>query len=265
MNRLAAFMPERSAIRPLIAFAVLGCSVWVWASWGYGDGNRRAGDAARQLADELHLAAQPMRLALRAGASGGGNAAREAGEPSVLAGLDAAASRSGVQVTRLTPRPGDVRTVTVELLATYGALTRFIAESEALGGVVRGLQIHAPEGPDAQNRQVAAFAIEMTGHALRPAGTAQASDLPDASSATLNPFEVKRAVLAEQDLSARYHLTGMTRIGTELMATISGRDYVLGDEIDGMRVSQISEGDIHLVGPGCGCTIRFRSSPPSKP
>ena len=258
MNRIAAFLPERSAVRPLIALAVLGCSVWIFASWGYSSADEGAGEAARQLADALRTAEQPIRLALRAGSAGDATA-REPNGRSVLAGLDAAASRAGVQVTRLTPRPTEPGVVNVELLAGYGPLSRFVAESEALGGVVRGLQVRAPDSADAQNRQVATFAIEMTGHPLRVAGTADAGDLPDATLAMLSPFQMKQAAVAEHDLSTRYRLTGMTRIGTELMATIDGRDYVLGDEIDGMRVSQISEEDVHLSGPGCACSIRFRS------
>ena len=256
MKRLAPFLPDRSHLRPLAALAVLAFSGWI-SAWGWGGTDRRAGDAARELAEAVRSAAQPIRLALRNGLPETA-APAEANARSLLAGLDKAATRAGVQVTRVTPRPAEPGVVNVELLAEYGQTVRFIADCEALGSTIRNLQIGAPAGTAPQARQVVTFSLEAGARPLRQAGLAGPDDVPTAELTALHPFQSSQTDRGEQDLSDRYHLTGITRIGAELMATIDGRDYETGDPLGEMVIVRISEAEVHLSGPGGGASIRFR-------
>ena len=261
MNRIVPFLPDRAAIRPLAALLVLVLTAWTCAEWGFGGADRRLGTQALGLAETLRSAARPLRLTLRSGPPVPDGEQRAASARSLLSGLDRAASHAGVQVTRLTPRPGEPGTIGVDLLASYGQLVRFVAESEALGGVVKGFQIKPAEAADPQGRQVATFSLEVGTEPPRLAGLAEADQVAVTDALRLHPFQSPQLSVAGQDLSARFHLTGITRIGSDRMATIGGRDYLVGEELDEFRIARISDTEVGVSAVGCDCLIRFRQAP----
>ncbi len=256
MNRLQPFLPKRDALRPLLALLVLVATAWGCVQWAWVGPAEAAGEQASRLADTLRAAAQPLRSALHGPPRAGYRGQLGANARSLLSRLDVAASQAGVQVTRLTPRPSEPGTVNVELLADYGQLLRFVAESEALGGAIRGLQVKRAATGD---RQAVAFSLAVGGED-RTAGLPDADRVAVAAAAALHPFQPAKPGGTGGDLSARYHLTGITHIGADLMATIGGRDYVVGDTLDDMKVIGIGDTEVRLAAPGCACAIRFRQA-----
>ncbi len=258
MSRLAPFIPGRAAIRPLVALALFGLTACLSVYWAYTGPRGEVGAKALRVADELRDAARVLRVTSRDSQS----ANRPNGEPalaarSFLADLDKAASLAGVQVTRLTPRQSEPGTFNVELLSAYGPLLRFMAASESLGGIVKGLQIRPSDDPDKATLQTAAFSMALGNRRGASPLETVASSRADPNVEAMHPFQAPQLVTA-LDVSAQYHLTGITRIGTERMATIEGRDYFAGDQLDGMRVEQVYDTEIRLTAPGRSFVIRFR-------
>jgi hypothetical protein len=65
------------------------------------------------------------------------------------------------------------------------------------------------------------------------------------------------------DLTWVFHLTGITLLGAERFATIDGRDYLVGDQLSGMIITEINESSVRFSTDAepAGKAMYFRSVP----
>ena len=251
MVRIASLRPMLAAMAPsaglrrlapgLLALA-LGAELFVYL--GPAAVDRRTAASTAALADRLEREGEPVRRRLNEmRATSSQEAARDADPRSFLKRMNEAASRHGARITRLAPRPHEAGLLDIEMVASFPALLRFATEVELLHGTFHGLRIRPAESGEAG--QSVAFTLEIPRRP--PVAEAQAARWRVAAADPLlhDPFAAGGE--AGADLSQRYRLTAVTRIGRTAMATIDGRDYVAGDQLDGMSVVTVGAAEVSLA------------------
>jgi len=65
------------------------------------------------------------------------------------------------------------------------------------------------------------------------------------------------------DLSWTYHLTSISQVGADRMATIDGKDYRAGDRLGDLTITDIGPSSVSLVAPRQTLVqkIHFRRNP----
>lgn len=250
--------PVLRRVLPGLLAAIAAAELFAYA--GYGSVERRMAADTLQLADRVREEDVPLRRTARDAAAASD---RPVGEPDLTAFLkavNAAATRAGVEVTRLAPRTDQTGLLDIELSARFPELLRFVAEAERLQGVFYGLQLRQPDAPTepGTDRLAISFALEMPRH-HDPDFRGTAPVTLDA--AAHDPFAPPSAVDQREDRSAKHRLTGVTRVGSVLMATIDGRDYLEGDHLDDTVVATIREDGVVLAAGPLRYRLRFASGP----
>jgi len=266
MRWLALPGPLPPGLRRLLpALLALAASAELFAYGGYGAVNRRIAANALSLTERLRDENAPLRRWLHevnAAPAAPDSADQDPDATIFLKQVDSAAARAGVQVTHLVPRPKQDALLDIELAASFPAFLRFAREAERLQGTFRGLQVRQPDSAAGAtaNRLAIGFTLEMPRRPARPAQRADA--VPAAIAGALrDPFSTAAAAGASTDLSARHHLTGITRLGKAFMATIDGRDYQEGDQLGNMVVTAIRGGEVRLSAGSLRYYLRFAAEP----
>lgn len=249
--------------RLLPGLLVLAAAAELFAYGGYGAAERRISAETRTLAARLQDEDAPLRSRLHAlAAAPAQDETHDAGAHSSLEQVDEAATRSGVRITRLAPSPQQPTVLQVELAASFPQFLRFAADLELLHGSLHGLQIRAPDDTATTgDRRVISFVLEMPAYPVR-VGRRAATTPADVTNPLLrDPFLPEAVGSAGTDLSQRYRLTGITRIGASFMATIDERDYQVGDRLGDMTVTAIDANAVQLTAGSRHYTLRFAAAP----
>jgi hypothetical protein len=238
----------RQLLPALLALAV---AAEIFAYAGYGAVRRTVAGHTVALADRIRTDDGPLRRRLHelTSAQGQDGAERGSDATAFLRQVNAAAGRTGVQLVRLVPHPKEQGLLEVELIASFPEFLRFAADMEILNSAFSGLQINPLDNAGSSAaRRALTFMLEVP---RRPARTGKYVDAVRAAVAAAglrNVFTTDKGVGdGLRDLSAKYHLTGVTLIGSTAVATIDGRDYELGDKLQDMTVTAITEGLVTLA------------------
>ncbi|MBV9785688.1 MAG: hypothetical protein JO264_17930 [Acidisphaera sp.] len=261
MRRPAFLRPLPPGLRRLLpALLVLAAAAELFAYAGYGAVSRRIAADTLALSARVQDEEAPLRRWLRElNVVPAPEAARDLDGRAFLNQVDEAATASGVRITRLTPHPHQESVLDVELAASFPQFLRFATELELLHGAFHGLQIRpADDAGKASDRHVVSFTLEMPPHSVPLGSRAEAARAVAADPGLRNPFSPAAAPGdGGGDLSQRHHLTGITRIGAAVMATIDGRDYKVGDVLDNMKVTEVGENSVQLAAGSRRYTLHF--------
>lgn len=177
--------------------------------------------------------------------------------PRLLSRINQAGEDNGVAYRKLVPDAKAVERFTLELVCDFPTLLHLASDLEALGLVLEKVRMQ-PVDKDNQLLEVA-FSLRPHGSALELERLNQLKDRVR-ESGHRNPFQ--RAVLEEAtvltDISGAYKLsgTGVDNAGLAI-ATINQKNHHLGDEINGMTVSDIQKGKVYLEKRGNQGVERF--------
>ncbi|MBV9736200.1 MAG: hypothetical protein JO209_09850 [Acidisphaera sp.] len=252
--------------RLLPGLLALGVAAELSAWWSYGALDRRIAAQTAGLVERIHAEDEALRGRLHALNVTPAPGSVATVEPTAfLRQIDAVAGRTGVQVLRVVPRPNTAGVLDVALAASFPQFLRFAAAMEMQSAALHGLQIAPPEGaaPGSERRAIG-FTLDL------PRRPALAGRHADAVLATVadpslrDPFtsgNTPAADTAGTDLSAKYHLTGITEFGDGYMATIDGRDYREGDRLDGMSIDAVGRHSVALSGGGQHYTLGLAGKP----
>ncbi len=172
----------------------------------------------------------------------------------LLRQADIAAAQTGARVVRISPLPGSPTALDVELEAAFPALAQFVGQMEARRAVVQRLVVRpAASGTAVDPRLTATFTLD---------GRAEGGGLADpaASSAALmrTPTDPFAPAVSPADIAAQHQLTGITAVGSDVTATIDGRDYRQGEAVGGATVLAINDDAVELGQGNKRYWLRFR-------
>ena len=224
--------------RLLLALAVFAAALEFFVYFGLGGARRDTAEAILALAQMVKDEDAPLARRLhKLNAAHAAEGEAPADPNWFLKHIDAAAGRTGVQLSRVVPRLKKEGTVDVEIVSRYGDFVRFVADIESLGATLADLQISASEGPRAEV-QHATFVLESPKQPRRRPPGETFDYKPER-----NPFAAFAAAPAQgpTEIDRNYKLTGITRLPDGYMATIDGRDYQRGDTFQRWTVEAIDE------------------------
>jgi len=172
--------------------------------------------------------------------------------PELLSRVQELAGEHNITLTAIEPVPGDPEQFKMSLAADFVSLLEFLAPFEALQVSVGGFDI-APSMEHRDQLQVSLnFRHTSTANPIGPDHVKQfAARLRTA--ALRDPFNpgaglIQMAALPDSDdLTWTYHLTSISQIGKTRYATIDGRDYHVGDRMQGLVVSAIGNDNVILL------------------
>jgi hypothetical protein len=185
--------------------------------------------------------------------------------PDLLSRIQEIASEDNVAIRSVTPSPVAPDQIAIGAQGAFRDLMRLLARLETLQLSISSFDI-APS----DNGTIAAT-IGIT-RAAKPGAPVSFADYIDATaiySAVRNPFEIgdpvplPNAAPALGDISWTYHLTSISLLGAERVATIDGKDYKNGDAFDGMTVMAIGPSGVTLASPKQAIPqlLHFRHNP----
>jgi hypothetical protein len=178
------------------------------------------------------------------------------------------AAAGGVGVQSLQPvAAGNGDQFNLALEANYGNFLHFLASFETLQVAIAGFEVR----PSMTRRDTLSVSVNFR-HTTSPGvspdyAKAFAAELRtelvrNPFDAAVRPVAVPRAT-AGNDLSSRLHLTSISSIGKSRFATIDGRDYGVGDRLQGRVVSEIGTDSVTLTATEGGedrrYVVRFRA------
>ena len=167
-------------------------------------------------------------------------------------------------VRSVAPSPTDPNKMTLGLHGEYRDLMLFLGRLETFQIAIGGFEF-APDESGVTG------SVELT-HSAKPGAPVSFADYMDAIikfTAIRNPFEIGDPVPVPNvkadlgDLSWTYHLTSISLYGAERTATIDGKDYRVGDKLNGMQISAIGPSSVSLADPHQPLIqkLHFRSNP----
>jgi hypothetical protein len=184
------------------------------------------------------------------------------------------AVRSGITVVGIEPvQNAKTEQFRLNLITSYANLTGFLARFERLQVAIGGFEIV----PAMDRPNLLAVAIEFN-HITAP-GAATAEFVANFEEQrkvdpVRDPFNPPARAVSEisqavgNDLTWTLHLTSISEIGAKKFATIDGKDYAVGDLLQGRIVSQIAPDQVTLTDTAGGqerqLFLRFRSLPQSR-
>src|SRR5258705_8527544 len=163
------------------------------------------------------------------------------------------AEKTVVRFRGLDPVPADPEQFKLGLVARYESFLGFLAHFETLQVSVTGFDIsQAMDNPDSlivslsfshtaapsqvTSQRIKEFEVRLRTVALRD---------------PFNPAAGNVRMVADtntDDLTWTFHLTSISQIGKTKYATIDGRDYNVGDKLQGLVVSAICNDNVTLMG-----------------
>ncbi|HEY4265617.1 MAG TPA: hypothetical protein VGM72_09880 [Micropepsaceae bacterium] len=173
--------------------------------------------------------------------------------PDLLSRVQELAGESGVTLMGAEPLPGDGEQFKLHLTANYGSFLEFLAHFETLQVDIAGFDVtSAMDEPGALEISLS-FNHTSAPNAIRPERIkAFMARLKDAE--LRDPFNPANSALHlvnernADDLTWTFRLTSISEIGKVKYATIDGKDYSLGDRIQGFVIGAIGEDHVTLIG-----------------
>jgi hypothetical protein len=184
--------------------------------------------------------------------------------PELLSRIQEIASQYNVAIRSVAPSPADPNKITLGMHGEYRDLMLFLGRLETFQVAISGFEF-APDESGASG------SIELT-HSANPGAPVSFADYMDAIityTAVRNPFEIGDPVPVPNvkpdlgDLSWTYHLTSISLYGGERIATIDGKDYRIGDKLNGMQITAIGPSSVSLTVPNQPLVqkLHFRRNP----
>lgn len=174
----------------------------------------------------------------------------------LLKKLNAIAQQAGAHLVRVTPLPDNRGPIEIELEASFAGLVQFVGHMEARGGLLRRLRVH-PRTADA-TFITAVFLLDWTPALAEAAIPPVAAQLLAGPPPPVDPFR-SLANLSEASLRAGHRLTGITKTNDDMVATIDGRDYRIGDPIGDGTLTAIREDAVQLSSGRSRSWLHFQS------
>ena len=190
--------------------------------------------------------------------------------PDLLSRVQELAAQSAVKLVSVAPVAGDAEQYRLNILGNYRSFLEFLARFETLQVAIAGFDVE----PAAETPALLDITLDF-GHTTVP-NTIRAdrvrefrTRLQEASLRDpFNPASSAMQLAADvnvDDLTWTFHLTSISEIGTSKYATIDGKDYNIGDRLQGLEVRRIGTDSVTLVQKDNGKErerfLRFRSAP----
>jgi hypothetical protein len=226
---------------------------WHYAQQAHASAGMQTLAEMLRIETETASAAKPL-----AGGTGGATV------PELLSRIQEIASQYNVSVRSVAPSPTDPNKMTLGIHGEYRDLMLFLGRIETLQIAISGFEFT----PDDSG---VAGSVELT-HSAKPGAPVSFADYMDAIikfTAIRNPFEIGDPVPVPNvkadlgDLSWTYHLTSISLYGAERTATIDGKDYRVGDKLNGLQISAIGPSSVNMTDPRQPLVqkLHFRSNP----
>jgi len=189
--------------------------------------------------------------------------------PDLLSRVQEIAAQNAVTLTGVEPTPTDPEQFKLALVARYESFLGFLAHFETLQVSITGFDIsrtmdnpgslvvslnfsHTPTPSQVTNQRIKEFEGRLRAIPLRDPFDPAAGNIRMVADANTD------------DLTWTYHLTSISQIGKAKYATIDGRDYNVGDQLQGLVVSAIGSDNVTLMGRENGKErqrfLKFRSA-----
>jgi hypothetical protein len=189
--------------------------------------------------------------------------------PDLLSRIQEIAAQNLVTLTGVEPVPTGPEQFKLGLIARYEGLLGFLARFETLRVSITGFDIsHAMDNPGS-------LVVSINFSHTQTAGPISDQRIKEfeaklRSIALRDPFDpaagnIRMVARADtDDLTWTYHLTSISLVGNTKSATIDGRDYNVGDHLQGLVVSAIGNDNVTLLSRENGKEhqrfLRFRSA-----
>jgi len=189
--------------------------------------------------------------------------------PDLLSRVQELTAQSAVSLVGVAPLAGDADQYRLTLLGSYGGFLEFLARFETLQVAITGFDVT----PSVDKPGSLDIALDF-GHTAVP-NTIRADRVREfrtrlEKAAIRDPFHPGNGTVQlasdsnTDDLTWTFHLTSISEIGRSKYATIDGKDYKLGDELQGLEVRNIGRDSVTLVQKENGKErerfLKFRSS-----
>lgn len=245
----------------LYALLFLGCAVlFTFYRWQYSP-RTIAADGLASLSTMLKLNAvqkpKPELHSVRGSAT----------VPELLSRIQEIASENGIAIRSVTPSPVTPDQIAIGAEGSFRDLMRLMARLETLQVSISSFDI----APSEHGGVAATIGITRTAKPGAPESFADYIDAMAIYSAVRDPFEIGDPVPLPNagpglgDISWTYHLTSISLLGAERVATIDGKDYKVGDPFNGMTVTAIGPSGVTLSSPKQAIpqVLHFRHNPGS--
>lgn len=255
---MTLLQPGRQA--NLAALLLLGCAtLFILYRWQFSPRAEAAAGLDRLAAMvRIDATQQPIGDANHPAANG-------ATVPELLSRIQEIAAQDEIRINSVTPNPAAPDQFTLGSEGEFRALMRFMARLETLAVTVSSFDLApAPGGGITAN-----IGITRSAGAGAPEKFADYIDAIAIYSAIRDPFAVGDPVPLPNtgsdlgDLSWTYHLTSISQMGAERVATIDGKDYRVSDTFNGMTVTAIGPSSVSLKAADGSIpqTLHFRRNP----
>jgi hypothetical protein len=245
----------------IYALLFLGCAVlFAFYRWQYSprtDAAAALTDLSSMLRREATQQPKPKANAVHDGAT----------VPDLLSRIQEIANEDGVAIHSVTPSPVAPDQFAIGTEGAFRDMMRLMARLETLQVSISSFDI----APSDHGGVTATIGITRTAKPGAPQSFADYIDATAIYSAVRNPFEIGDPVplpnAAQElgDISWTYHLTSISLLGAERIATIDGEDYKDGDAFNGMTVMAIGPSGVSLASPKQAIPqlLHFRHNPGS--
>lgn len=189
--------------------------------------------------------------------------------PDLLSRVQEFAAQNAVTLVAIEPLAGDAEQFKLGLVSDYGSFLEFLARFETLQVDVNGLDV-APAMDTPGMLHISLSFSHTAAPSAIPQERIKAFMARLKATALRDPFNpANGAAQMVSDISAddrfsSFHLTSISEIGNTRYATIDGKDYSVGDQLEGFVVSQIANDNVTLIGKEDGKEHRrfltFRNS-----
>jgi hypothetical protein len=212
------------------------------------------------LSDMLRIEAdRPVRKQAPTGGTAGATI------PELLTAVQQAAGAHNVAVRSVAPNPADPQKITLGVHAEFRDMMAFLGRLETFQVAIGGFDF----APDDAGGVTGTVEIQHTGMPGAPSSFADYLDALVSYTAIRNPFEIGDPVPLPNagsdlgDLSWTYHLTSISQVGADRVATIDGKDYRPGDRLGDLTITEIGPSAVSLVAPRQTLVqkIHFRRNP----
>ena len=189
--------------------------------------------------------------------------------PELLSRVQELAAQSAVKLVSVQPVAGDSEQYRLNILSNYRGFLEFLARFETLQVAITGFNVT----PSEQTPTQLAVTLDF-GHTTVP-NTIRADRIREfrarlQETGMRDPFNPGTGAMQwaadtnVDDLTWTFHLTSISEIGKSKYATIDGKDYNVGDRLQGLEVRRIGVDSVTLVQKDDGKErerfLRFRSA-----
>jgi hypothetical protein len=173
--------------------------------------------------------------------------------PDLLSRVQELAAQNAVTLKAVEPLPGDAEQFKLRLITNYGSFLEFLARFESLQVNVTGFDAApAMDMPGALEISLG-FSHTAAPNAISPERIktfmTHLKSVPFRD--PFNPANTAIQMAADSntdDLTWTFRLTSISEIGKTRYATIDGKDYNVGDRIQGFVVRAIGDSTVTLIG-----------------